>query len=104
MRKIKKGDKIKVLAGKDRGKTGKVLHIIPDKKKVTVEGINLLYKNMRSRKEGEKGQRIQFPAAFALSNIMLVCPKCGKATRGGNKMQANKKKLRVCKKCKEVFE
>ena len=98
--KIKKNDKVKILAGKDKGKTGKVLQVFVKRNKISIEGINLLFKNMRAKKQGEKGQRIQFPAPLAVSNVALVCPKCNKITRIGYKVLENKKKVRTCKKCK----
>jgi len=101
--KIRKGDKIKVLTGKDQGKTGKVLQIFNKRNKVSVEGVNLLFKNMRPKKQGEKGQRIQFPAPLAISNIALVCSRCNKVTRPGYKILTNQKKVRICKKCKEII-
>ena len=100
---IKKGDKVKILAGKDQGKIGKILKVFPKRQRVSVEGINLLYKNLRPRKQGEKGQRIQFPAPLTISNVALVCPKCGKLTRVGYKILENKNKVRICKKCKEII-
>ncbi|MFA6215022.1 MAG: 50S ribosomal protein L24 [Patescibacteria group bacterium] len=100
---IKKGDKVKILAGKDKGKTGKVLQIFSERKKVSIEGINLLFKNMRPKKQNEKGQRIQFPAPVAASNIALVCPQCSQVSRVGHKILENKKKVRICKKCKEII-
>lgn len=106
--KIKKGDKVKIIAGKDKGKTGKVLQVFPSKNKASIEGRNLLIKHMRPRKEGEKGQRIEFPAPMNLSNVLLVCPKCNKATKVGYDYikigegeKQEKKKIRVCKKCKK---
>lgn len=101
--KIKKEDKVKILAGKDRGKTGKVLKVVTDAKKVSVDGINIRIKHMRPKKEGEKGQRIQFPAPMNLSNVALVCPKCSKATRVSFKKLEDKSKVRVCSKCKEII-
>ena len=106
---IKKGDKVKILAGKDNGKTGKVLQLLPSEGRVSVEGLNLLVKHLRPRRSGEKGQRIEFPAFINLSNVAIVCPKCGKQTRLASKIvkgEAGKKdqKFRVCKKCKEVIE
>lgn len=100
--KIKTGDKIKIINGKDKGKTGKVLQVFPAKKLVSVEGRNLLIKHLRPRKQGEKGQRIEFPAPFSATNVMLVCPKCGKDVRVEYKILENKKKARICKKCKQV--
>lgn len=104
---IKKNDKVKILAGKDKGKTGKVLQVFSFLNKASIEGLNLLIKHMRARRKGEKGQRIEFPAPMNISNTMLVCPECGKPTRVEYKyikITANnkkrKKKVRICKKCK----
>ncbi|MFH1255629.1 MAG: 50S ribosomal protein L24 [bacterium] len=109
--KIKKGDKIKILAGKDKGKTGKVLQIFQSANRASVEGLNLLIKHMRPRKQGEKGQRIEFPAPINLSNVVLVCPKCGKPARVAYQyleIEKNsvkqKKKIRICKKCKQAVD
>ncbi len=109
--KIKKDDKVKILAGKDKGKTGKVLQIFVSKKRASVEGLNLLIKHIRPRREGEKGQRVEFPAPIEMSNLMLVCSKCGKASRVGYDykeigIEENKKtkKVRICKKCKKQID
>ena len=108
---IKKGDKVKILTGKDKGKIGKVLQVFPVEKRASVEGLNLLIKHLMPRKQGEKGQRIEFPAPIDLSNIMLVCPHCGKAARTGHKqievgVESKKlsKKVRVCKKCQQAID
>lgn len=100
--KIKKNDKIKVLAGKDKGKTGKVLSVLTAKNRVVVEGINLLNKNMRPKKQGEKGQRIQFPAPFHMSNVALIDPQSNQPARAGYKIE-NKKKVRISRKSKQVI-
>jgi large subunit ribosomal protein L24 len=97
--KIKKGDQIQIIAGKDKGKVGKVLRVIPGNLRIVVEGLNLIKKHMKPKKGGEKGQRIEVPASINISNVMLVCPKCGKLTRVGFKVN-KKDKLRICKKCK----
>lgn len=97
--KIKKNDQVKVLSGKDRGKTGKVLRIFAMEDKVIVEGANIVKKHVRPRKEGEKGQRIELPGKTDISNVMLICPKCGKPARVGYKV-SGKDKFRVCKQCK----
>lgn len=109
--KIKKGDKVKILAGKDKGKIGKVLQIFPANNRASIEGLNLLIKHMRPRKQGEKGQRIEFPAPMNLSNVILICQACDKPTRVGYKYievtkneVKQRKKVRVCKKCKQVIE
>lgn len=100
--KIKKGDQVKIVAGKDRGKQGKVLSVLPAKERIVVEGINIVKKHSRPKKEGEKGQRVEKPAPLDISNVMLVCPKCGKETRVGYKMEKDNK-YRVCKKCNETL-
>lgn len=97
--KIKKNDLIKMLAGKDSGKTGKVLRVFPEEKKVVVDGLNMLKKHNRPKREGEKGQRIEMPRKVDISNAMLVCSKCSKPTRVAYKIEGDKK-MRVCKKCK----
>jgi large subunit ribosomal protein L24 len=104
---IKKGDKVKILSGKDKGKTGKVMQVFPGGKRASVEGLNLLIKHMRPRKEGEKGQRIEFPAAINISNLMLVCPKCNKPSKTGYKTtegEKGRKKFRFCKKCDQIVD
>ena len=107
--KIKTNDQVEILAGKDKGKTGKVLQVFPVEKKASVEGLNLLIKHLRPRRSGEKGQRIEFPAPMAMSNLMLVCPKCGKPTRVSYQItdasdKGKKVKARVCKKCKNLID
>ena len=97
--KVKKGDLVKMLAGKDREKTGKVLKVVPENGKVVVEGLNLMKKHNRPRREGEKGQRIEIPRAIDISNVVVVCPKCGKPSRICYR-ETNGEKLRFCKKCK----
>lgn len=104
MQKIKTNDTVKVLHGKDRGKTGKVLQVLPNLGKASVEGINQLIKNLKPQKKGEKGQRITFPSPVNISNLSLVCPKCGKTTRVGFKKLDDGKKLRQCKKCGETID
>jgi len=97
--KIKKDDLVKIISGKDRGKTAKVLKVFKQQRKVVIEGLNLQKKHVRPKKEGEKGQRIETPRAIPVSNIMIVCPKCQKTTRIGYIKKGNNK-FRICKKCK----
>jgi large subunit ribosomal protein L24 len=97
--KIRKGDNVKMLSGKDRGKTGKVLRVIPGSGKILIEGLNLVKKHVRPKKQGEKGQRVSVPASVDISNAMIICPKCSKASRVGFKI-GEKSKFRICKKCK----
>lgn len=97
--KIKKNDQVKILSGKDRGKSGKVLRVNGKTGKVVVEGLNIIKKHSRPRRQGEKGQRLSVPAAIHSSNLMLICPKCSRPARIGYKI-SGKNKFRVCKKCK----
>jgi len=96
--KIKKGDQVKIIAGKDKGKAGKVLRVFREEKKITVEGLNIVKKHSRPKREGEKGQRIEVPGKINVSNVMLICPKCGKPARTGYK-KTDAGKFRICKKC-----
>jgi len=105
--KIRKGDKVKIAKGKDAGKTGKVIQVFPKDNKVVVEGLNIFIKNVRPRRQGEKGQKIEFPAPINTANVRLICPKCNQVTRVGYKTltgETKKKKVRRCTKCNEVME
>lgn len=102
--KVKKGDKVKILKGRDRGKIGKVLSVSLKKGKLTVEGLNLSVKHAKPRRQREKGQRIQYPAPLDLANVMVVCPKCSKPSRLGHKLLENQKKVRVCRHCQEIID
>lgn len=99
---MKKGDVVQMVTGKDRGKRGKILQAFPRLERVVVENLNIMTKNVRARREREKGQRIQFAAPVHLSNVQLVCGKCGKLTRPAMKIVGDKK-LRICAKCHEVL-
>ncbi|MBI5222472.1 MAG: 50S ribosomal protein L24 [Candidatus Magasanikbacteria bacterium] len=94
--KIKTGDKVKVLSGKSRGKIGKVIQVLENKKNgkfyVVVEGANILKKHMKPKRQNEKGQTIELPAPLHISKVMLIDPKSGKPTRVGFKMEGNEKK------------
>ncbi|MDZ7611447.1 MAG: 50S ribosomal protein L24 [Candidatus Moranbacteria bacterium] len=96
---IRKNDKVKVLAGKDRGKKGKVIGVDRETGRVTVEGANEIKKHRKPQKRGQKGEIITASGPMNSSNVQLICPKCGKVTRIGHKFEGDKK-LRVCKKCK----
>lgn len=101
--KIKKGDNVMVMAGKDRGKTGKVLQVFPVEGKVVVEGVNATVKHAKTRKQGEKGQKIEYNGPINASNVMLV-DKSGKPTRVGYKVMDDGRKVRVMKKSGETIE
>mgnify|MGYP000094317539 CR=1 FL=1 len=96
--KVKKGDLVKILSGKDRDKRGKILKTFPQKGKVLVEGLNLVKKHQKAARRGEKGERISLSMPIDVSNVQLICPKCSKTTRIGIKL-VDKNKFRICKKC-----
>ncbi len=96
--KLKKGDTVAIIKGKDRGKTGKILRVLRYQNKVFVEGVNMKKRHMRPRKAGQKGEVITISHPFALANVMLVCNHCGKKTRVGYRISGIQK-LRICKKC-----
>ncbi len=95
---VKRNDKVMILQGKDRGKTGKVTQVMPDAQRVVVEGLNMVKRHQRARKQGQKGQMISKEQPIATSRVQVVCPKCGRATRIGHLVTGDKK-TRVCKKC-----
>lgn len=96
---IKKGDNVKMLSGKDRGKTGKVLFAFPAENKVVVEGLNKVARHQRAKKQGQKGQIVHKERAVYASSTMLVCKSCGKPTRVGHTVTESGEKIRACKKC-----
>ncbi|MDD5146538.1 MAG: 50S ribosomal protein L24 [Candidatus Pacebacteria bacterium] len=98
--KIKKGDNVIVISGKDKGKKSKVLRGFPELGKVLIEKVNLKKVHKRPRKQGEKGQVVEVAAPVDVCKIMLFCSRCSKPTRAGYKIEGDKK-VRVCKKCRE---
>ncbi|MAF20752.1 MAG: 50S ribosomal protein L24 [Parcubacteria group bacterium] len=98
--KIKKGDQVLVISGKDKGKKAKVLEAFPVEEKIVVQGVNIVRKHRRPKNEKEKGQIVEIPKAISVSNVKLVCPKCGKPARVGYQL-TEKTKYRICKKCQQ---
>ena len=96
--KIKKGDTVVVLSGKDKGKQGKVQSVIPADRKVVVEGVNVVTCHTKPRRQGETGGIVKREAAIYASKVQVVCPKCSKGTRVAFKIE-NGEKSRVCKHC-----
>jgi large subunit ribosomal protein L24 len=96
--KLRKGDKIQVIAGKNNGKTGKVLASFLDRNLVIVEGVNLYKKHKKAKRQGEKGETVLVPRPFNASNVMFLCTACGRPTRIGSRLEGDKKN-RFCKKC-----
>jgi large subunit ribosomal protein L24 len=101
---LKKGDVVVVVSGNDRGKKGKILSIDKKHGKIIVEGVHMIKKHMRPRKQGDQGGIIEKEAALHLSNIKLICPKCGEATRIQKSSMENKRSVRVCNKCGEFID
>ena len=101
---IKKNDTVLVMTGDDKGKRGRVLSIDRAGSKLVIESINMVKKHMKPSKKYQQGGIIEREAALSLSNVMLLCTKCDKPTRVGNKILENGKKIRSCKKCGEVVE
>ncbi|MDE2311972.1 MAG: 50S ribosomal protein L24 [Patescibacteria group bacterium] len=95
--KIKKGDTVKVLSGKDRGKSGKVISVMPALGRAVVEGLNMRTRFERSRNAGEKGKKVEFPAAMPVSKLMLVDPNSGRPSRVGFKFLESGSKQRIAK-------
>jgi len=98
--KIKKGDKVKIITGKDRGREGVVEKVVPKRRKVVVTSCNLYKKHIRPRREGEKGGVIEITRPLDIAKIALICPRCKKITRVGYKIQGGEK-FRICRKCGE---
>ncbi len=101
--KIKVKDKVLVTAGKYQGKTGIVIRVLDKQNKVTVEKVNIRTRHIK-KTSTHAGQRLQYEAPFAVSNVKLICPSCSKATRLAYKTPEKGKKYRVCKKCNESVE
>lgn len=98
---LKKNDMVKVIAGRDRGKQGKVTQVFPDEQMVVVEGINLRTKHLKSRKAGQPGSKIQFAAPLRVNKVMALCPHCGKTTRVRHQKNAQGVNARMCHHCSQ---
>ena len=96
--KLRKGDNVMVLSGNDKGKTGEILDIIPKTQKVVVKGVNIRKKHVKPRKAGEEGGIIPSEYPIHSSKVNIICPKCGKTSKIGYKVEDGKK-VRICKKC-----
>jgi len=101
---IKKGDTVKVITGKEKGKTGKVLEVDTQKRKIYVEKVNFIKRHIRPSQKHRQGGIIEKEGPLHISNVMIVCQNCGKAVRIGIKSMDDGKKLRYCKKCSEIVD
>ena len=101
---IRRGDRVVVLSGKDKGKKGKVILALPDKGRVKVEGVNMIKKHAKPTQKGPQGGIREMEAALPVSKVMLLCPACNKPTRIANKLTAEGRRIRACKKCGEAVD
>jgi large subunit ribosomal protein L24 len=101
---IKKDDFVKVIAGKDRGKQGKVVRVFPKEKRITVERINMIKRHTRPTQKMQQGGIIEREGKIHVSNVMLVCVKCERGVRIGHKYLEDGKKVRICRRCGEVLD
>jgi large subunit ribosomal protein L24 len=102
--KIRKNDTVIIIAGKDRGKKGKVRRTFPKDDRVVVEGLNMIKRHSRARRAARQAGIIELEAPIHVSNVMLLCDKCGKPTRVGFDFLADGKKVRICNSCQEVID
>ncbi len=102
--KLKKGDIVQVIKGKDRGKKGRILKIFSEEGRVLVEGINFVKKHTRPKSVDRQGGIIQIEKPISIANVNYFCLKCSKPTRLGIKFLEDKTKVRYCKKCKEIVD
>lgn len=103
MERIKKNDTVLVVAGKDKGKTGSIIEILPVKGKVKVKGISIITKHAKAKKSGETSSIKKLEAFIDSSNVMPICSSCKKPARVGVKIEKNDKKIRMCKRCDATF-
>ena len=103
---VRTNDEVVVINGKYRGKRGKVVQVSPAENKVIVEGVNIVTKHIKPKKAGEPGGLVKAEIALYACKVQRICPKCGKPTRTGSKINAKGKKMRTCKKqnCLAEFE
>ena len=105
---VHKNDNVKVISGNSRGKTGKVLKIYRTDERIIVEGVNIIKRHSRPSQKNPQGGIVQKEAPIPVSNVQVLCPKCGKQTRIGHKqvkdtVSGRNKSMRICAKCEEMF-
>jgi large subunit ribosomal protein L24 len=102
--KIRKNDTVIIITGKDKGKKGKVRRALPDKDRVIVEGLNMIKRHSRAGRAARQAGIIELEAPIHVSNVMLLCDKCGKPTRVSFSFLTDGKKVRICNSCREVID
>lgn len=101
---VKKGDKVMVIAGKDAGKQGKIVKVIPSKQRVVVEGVNIVKRHTKPNQKQAQGGIMEIPAPLHSSNVMPMCGKCNRPVRVGHKILDSGNKVRYCKICGEFLD
>ncbi len=102
---VKKGDRVMVISGGDRGRTGRVLRVFPKEQRAIVEGVRIVKKHLRpDRARGTRGGIVPMEAPIHISNLMVVCPECGRPTRVGHRRLEDGTKVRVCKRCAGILD
>lgn len=101
---VRKDDVVKVIAGKDRGKQGKVLRVFPKEGRLTVERVNLIKRHTRPTRQTQQGGIIEREGKLHMSNVMLVCSRCNRGVRVGHRFLEDGKKVRICRACGEVLD
>ena len=102
---IRRNDTVIVVTGRDRGKRGRVLKVLPIKNRLVVEGVNMIKRHTRPNPQRNiKGGIVEREAALHASNVQLVCPECGKLTRVGRRLLGDGRKVRICRKCEGVVD
>jgi large subunit ribosomal protein L24 len=101
---VRRGDTVAVIAGRERGKRGKVLRVLPEAGRVVVEKVNMVKKHQKPTQKLRQGGIIEREAALALSNVLLVCGRCDQPSRAGIKVLGDGRKVRVCRRCGETID
>ncbi len=102
---IRKNDNVVVITGRDRGKRGRVLRVLPDKNRLVVEGVNFVKRHTKPNpSQNVKGGIVEREASMHASNVQLVCPECGAPTRVGRRVLGDGRKVRICRKCEGVVD
>jgi large subunit ribosomal protein L24 len=101
---IRKDDTVVIITGKDRGKKGKVRRSFPNEDRVVVEGLNMIKRHSRARRATRQAGIVEMEAPIHVSDVMLICNKCGNATRVNFRLLDDGKKVRVCNSCREVID
>ena len=101
---LKVNDQVEIIAGKDKGRVGKIIKLLVKSNKAVVERANMIKRHTKPSASNQQGQIVEKEAPIHVSNLMLVCPKCTKTVRAGNRIMEDGSKVRVCKKCNETIE